>query len=659
MTQTKLKKETEMSITNFAFTPTMKNLSINLITTSTETSIKTSLQRFAVSINDKPPIFTKQHVLDIFANLCSCNSTSFNDMFAIDDKLSSKQLWWNHIEHKIFSPIPNTDPNALSIDFLAICAITALCTNLVTSELAVPHSLLHMYLQTLGSPNITPAEQTLGNFTHNKLRHGDNWLEWHDTECNQLDQFLNLDMHGNSTKLPKGVVLICPHWQYFIHKSDTFAHSLAPNISTYISVNNVYADWCEWTSYNKQVGHLLVLYVQQALQEHINHALASPELGFKFTVNGKCIYRATLDGKKILMLYQVDDFCISWCTHKSTATGIYVIVKQVQHVYDSALPFKYLGIATFYSAIDLLQAQHPSTQSPLHHNALDHVYVDPGLLESTTEHLNLQNKHDLFYYHTLIGELLYAYTTCCPNIGFATSDHLSIINNTRMLLLTSATPNTGAPATNDSLLHHTLASKLTISLTSQFHYQLSCIHSHLSRSALLSHASLMLPMATSTEAELYAAVAAVKHILYLCSILADLGYPQKLQSTETITIQLKSPIIMSLLNVPVTSLSLTLLSMNGNNMVLSRCPSLKAKSTLQTLSPRHLLGFYTAVMPIILWTIFLSDVLFHSCFLLLLNALLFPVPDQGRCCLQDTCSFAHSTFIQMIHAYYRSYMPLT
>eukprot|EP00536_Pseudo-nitzschia_multiseries_P018059 jgi/Psemu1/53918/gm1.53918_g len=60
------------------------------------------------------------------------------------------------------------------------------------------------------STQITPAKQTLGNFTRCKLCHLDNWSKWRDAEQKQLDQFLELGMYGTLTHLPKGAISLPP-----------------------------------------------------------------------------------------------------------------------------------------------------------------------------------------------------------------------------------------------------------------------------------------------------------------------------------------------------------------------------------------------------------------------------------------------------------------
>ena len=50
--------------------------------------------------------------------------------------------------------------------------------------------------------------------------------------------------------------------------------------------------------------------------------------------------------------------------------------------------------------------------------ALDVIYRDQGLLEGSLEYQTSQ-KQAGFAYRTLLGELIYAYVTCRPDIGFA------------------------------------------------------------------------------------------------------------------------------------------------------------------------------------------------------------------------------------------------
>eukprot|EP00536_Pseudo-nitzschia_multiseries_P018628 jgi/Psemu1/56520/gm1.56520_g len=124
---------------------------------------------FLALINGCTPIFTKDNVLKVLADLRKCKITSFDIVFAINDKLSSKGLWRNHAEHNIFNPNPLTDPDSLSVDYLVIHTVTALQTNLNTSQSAIPHDILQMYISTFGITDITPAKQSLRNFTSRKL----------------------------------------------------------------------------------------------------------------------------------------------------------------------------------------------------------------------------------------------------------------------------------------------------------------------------------------------------------------------------------------------------------------------------------------------------------------------------------------------------------
>eukprot|EP00536_Pseudo-nitzschia_multiseries_P009770 jgi/Psemu1/24218/gm1.24218_g len=118
--------------TDTFLTKTTSSTALEILSThhATHNKIRGSV---IVSINDTL-VFTKQNVLDIVVNLCSRKIRSFDAVFATNDKISSKDLWRNYTEHNIFNPHPITDPESLSVDFLSFCAITALHTDLNTSN---------------------------------------------------------------------------------------------------------------------------------------------------------------------------------------------------------------------------------------------------------------------------------------------------------------------------------------------------------------------------------------------------------------------------------------------------------------------------------------------------------------------------------------------
>lgn len=45
-------------------------------------------------------------------------------------------------------------------------------------EYAIPTGIVKLIINTLGSDEITPKEQQLGYFTHNKLRKMNTWYQW-------------------------------------------------------------------------------------------------------------------------------------------------------------------------------------------------------------------------------------------------------------------------------------------------------------------------------------------------------------------------------------------------------------------------------------------------------------------------------------------------
>ena len=55
---------------------------------------------------------------------------------------------------------------------------------------------------------------------------------------------------------------------------------------------------------------------------------------------------------------------------------------------------------------------------PLPTNCVDQMFAEEGSLKNTTGHMILEKKKG-FNYRTLLGELMYAYITCHPDIRYA------------------------------------------------------------------------------------------------------------------------------------------------------------------------------------------------------------------------------------------------
>ena len=181
-------------------------------------------------------------------------------------------------------------------------------------------------------------------------------------------------------------------------------------------------------------------------EEHINKILTSPELGFRHTTHDRCIYSVTIDGQKVLMLRQVDDFSLS-CPNEALARKIYDIIgRRLQLEHETKPPFAYFGLLTEYNGVSITQTREhiaidcsqyiqrvlrthnwteesPNEQTrvknvPMDPDCLAHLYKETGPPEGTAEYAALAQKQG-FAYRTVLGELLYAYIVCRPDIGYA------------------------------------------------------------------------------------------------------------------------------------------------------------------------------------------------------------------------------------------------
>ena len=391
------------------------------------------------------------------------------------------------------------------------------------------------------------------------------------------------------------------HRLYGGDAQDAYAHSPPPSVPTFVHIDDQYADWY-YNKYKVKLDRSKVLPVNHALQghpesgrlwdEHINKILASDQLGFKSTTHDKTIYQTSFKGQRVLLLRQVDDFAIS-CTHESTAKEIFSIIgKLLQLPGEPDPPFKYLGLLTEFNGVTITQTRSSVTIScpnyilrllkahqwdtpshdepsskpgePLPPSCLNELYTSEGPLEGTTAHAKLA-KEQGFSYRTLLGELLYAYVTCRPDIGYAivmlskfasapAPIHYQRLKGVAKYIRRTSSwgikywkpnPDKSLPPDNEDLPeplpedHPPFPSPsspftLTGFVDAAHGNDLRTRRSTTGYAFTLAGGAIAyrsktqsLTATSSCEAEFYAAVTAAKVAKYLRSILLELGFPQK------------------------------------------------------------------------------------------------------------------------------------
>ena len=83
--------------------------------------------------------------------------------------------------------------------------------------------MIQLCINTLTLDVVTPEEQALDYFTWLKSKKLSTWEEWKAGEKRQIDQFEQQGMFGKARHLdglPKNTVILQPHWQYSLKRSD-------------------------------------------------------------------------------------------------------------------------------------------------------------------------------------------------------------------------------------------------------------------------------------------------------------------------------------------------------------------------------------------------------------------------------------------------------
>jgi hypothetical protein len=223
------------------------------------------------------------------------------------------------------------------------------------------------------------------------------------------------------------------------------------NNPPFVAINDAYAEWYEHT-FGKVLDHSQVLPVLHALQGH-------PESGCLWEVHiGKILWElkfaTTIHDapSTVLSLVANPSFSFAkWMTlpwhvpmKKLPAPSMARLAK-LQLPSELEPPFKYLGLLHDFNGLDVHQYSDsitisctsyidhvlkthgwmtPSAEgnechsSPLPIDAVNSMYSKVGPSEGTSQVANLSTKHG-FSYRSLLGELMYAYVTCHPNVGYA------------------------------------------------------------------------------------------------------------------------------------------------------------------------------------------------------------------------------------------------
>ena len=245
--------------------------------------------------------------------------------------------------------------------------------------------------------------------------------------------------------------------QYGGDAQDAYAHSPAPSIPCYVRIDEAFAAWYK-ARYGKEINREHVLPVQHALQghpeagllweKHINHILQKPDLNFKPTTHERNLYTATFNGVPVLLARQVDDFALA-APNEHIAKHVYDLIgSYLKLPKEPKVPFKFLGIVDSFNGIDVQQTRHytklsntsyirrllkthnwdtpnpdePTIQTrhfePIPPSCINDIYSSNGPKEGTAEHQQLATKMG-FSYRQVLGELMYAYISTRPDIGYA------------------------------------------------------------------------------------------------------------------------------------------------------------------------------------------------------------------------------------------------
>jgi hypothetical protein len=236
---------------------------------------------------------------------------------------------------------------------------------------------------------------------------------------------------------------------------DAYAHADGPTVPCYLYVDEAYRDW-----WRNKTGETLapgtVLPLAKALQGHPEAGKSYEtkivsiltDLGFKSTTHERNIYRGEVDGELVLLARQIDDFAIGTKRKATAETLCSMVGLKLKYPTEDKAPIKFLGLLDKFIGTDVHQTRHytklscesyiqrmlqshgwdkPSPNEdlptskpfePLSHAKVEEIYQTVGPPEGSSQHKALEQVMK-FPYRGLLGELLYAYVTARPDLGYS------------------------------------------------------------------------------------------------------------------------------------------------------------------------------------------------------------------------------------------------
>ena len=482
--------------------------------------------------------------------------------------------------------------------------------------------------------------------TRGKLMKQPDWDEWSKAEKLQWDQYEEQGMLGVPIPLPHGTARFNIVWQYGVKHdgrkkaratcdgssrgnvvrvhdhtyagtpdhigqriffaacaaenlviygsdaSNAFAEASPPRQGINLHADRSFREWWVWKG-RPPLPDGYVVPLKSAMQghpeaprlweRHIDKILRS--IGLVPTIHEPCLYSGIIDGKRVLLLRQVDDF--------ATASSDAVTCDKVLDLIDAHLkiPLKRLGLVDMYNGVNVVQTKHyikiscesyidkicdkhlkswmkafvvpPRNPTPLPTTS---GFMKSFLIAEGSPDMQVElEKRMQIAYRSGVGELIYALVTCRPDISHAVvrcaqncicphEVHYHAVKHVlKFLFLTKSeglyfwreTPNDNLPDTPPPVLSSTAHDLLMDgrpqhSSTSLHGYvdsdwatcpktrrSMTGVCISLAGGTIAYKTKLQATVAqSSTEAEFMGASDFGKMMLYIRSILWDLGIPQ-------------------------------------------------------------------------------------------------------------------------------------